>query len=393
MRERMLFLSAKNHQTQDPEGDIRTGRFLEILQEKYEIDHLVYRNSSRELSVTGGSQFTAYKERGAVTSRRTKLRSLYKLRDYAYRSSAGKDMRDNLTELCRSNTYSHVFISHSLLQNCIDIIRHLLPEATIITDAYRFKGGMSIGEAVGKRVLINPYQKLNAALVRRDERNLLNKTGLLLATSEWDALSFKSLSFADASKVHVVPHFIDMHQYEYTEPVPKENSIVLYWDMNTSPGKQVALLFFHKIYSRIKAKVPDVRCYIVCREVPPEVAELGKEDNSINITGPLENASEYIRKAKAVIAPLLDNCGARMSVLESWALRTPVVSSTKGSEGLNCEHNRNILLASTAKDAVDHIVTLLQDSGLGSLIADRAHQTLLKHYEANSVRAKILSLV
>ncbi|MRN56230.1 glycosyltransferase family 4 protein [Paenibacillus monticola] len=397
MRERMLFLSAKNHQTEDLEGDIRTGRFLEILQEKYEIDHLTYWNSSKELSVTSGPAFTMYKERRAeaVASQRTKLRSLYKLRDYTYRSNPGKDMRDTLTGLCRSNKYSHVFISHSLIQNCMDIIRHLIPKAIIITDAYRSMDGRGVGETMGKRRISRPYHKLNAVLVRREERNLLNKTGLLLATSEWDALSFKSLSFADACKVHVVPHFIDIHQYQYRdrEPVFKENSIVLYWNMNTRPGKQVALLFFREIYSRIKMKVPDVRCYIVGREVPTEVAEQAEEDESIIITGPVEGAAEYIRRSKAVFAPLLDNYEARNKVLESWALRTPVVSSTKGSEGLNCKHNHNILLANTAMDAVDNIVTLLKDSGLGTIIADRAHQTLLKHYEANSVRAKILSLV
>lgn len=393
MRERMLFLSAKNHQSEDLEGDIRTGRFLEILREKYEIDHLDYGNSSWEMSVTGEDVLPAQKKRGVVTSRRAKLRSLYKLRHYTYRSHAGKDIRGTLTELCRTNNYSHVFISHSLLRNCIDMIRHLIPEAAIITDAYRFRGGMSVVEAVGKRGITKPYHKLNAVLVRREERNLLNKTGLLLTTSEWDALSFKSLSFADASKVHVVPHFIDMHQYQFAEPVQKENSIVLHWNMNTSLGKHIALLFFHKIYSRIKAKVPDVRCYVIGCEVPPEVADLANEDESIIITRPLESAAEYIRRAKAVIAPLMDDCGARMRVLESWALRTPVVSSNEGSEGLNCEHNRNILLASSEADTADNVVSLLQDSELGAIIADRAHQTLLKYYEANSVRAKILSLV
>lgn len=393
MQERMLFLSAASHQIVDLEGEIRTGRFLDILRGKYEIDHLVYGNSLRELSETGGPALTVYKERGAVTSRRAKLRSLYKLRHYSYRSNAGKDMRATLTELCRLNKYSHVFISHSLFGNCIDRVRNLIPNATIITDTYRFRVSNLLGEANKKRGIGKPYRILNAALVRREERNLLNKTDLLLATSEWDALSFKSLSFTDACKVHVVPHFIDIHPYEFAEPVLKENSIVLYCNMNTSLGKQAALLFFYKIYSRIKAKVPDVHCYIVGREVPSEVTALVKEDESITIIGPVESVTEYIRRAKAVIAPLTDNSGSRLRVLESWALRTPVVSSTKGSEGLNCEHNRDILLASTAADTADNVAALLQDSELGVIMADRAHQTLLKHYEANTVRAKILSLV
>jgi glycosyltransferase involved in cell wall biosynthesis len=277
--------------------------------------------------------------------------------------------------------------------DCIDVVYSVLPEATIITDIQRLESSQSEGKAAGKRGLSRRYHKLNAALSRRDERKLMNKTGLLLTASEWEALSFKALSFADAGKVHVVPQFISLDEYQYSEPAVKENAVLLHWNMHTSQGRNAALTFYKKVYPLVKAKIPDCKCYIVGSEVHPEVAALAKLDPSVLIVEDSRSAHEYIRRARAVVASLRDGCGGQLKILEAWALRTPVVSGLKSAEGLYCEPGRNILLASTTGEIADHVVQLLQTPELGAIIADQAYRTLLKHYEADNIKAKVLSLV
>ncbi|MFD1904583.1 hypothetical protein ACFSQ7_11720 [Paenibacillus rhizoplanae] len=41
----------------------------------------------------------------------------------------------------------------------------------------------------------------------------MDKTNVLLATSEEDALSFKALAPSQSHKVHVIPNFIRMEDY------------------------------------------------------------------------------------------------------------------------------------------------------------------------------------
>ncbi|KGE18301.1 glycosyltransferase family 4 protein [Paenibacillus wynnii] len=364
MRKRMLFLSAKNLQTEDLEREIRQRGILGILLERFNIDLLTYGNGDLEYSTHCGPALVIHRVR--------------------------KGMNGTIKELCQSNEYSHVFISHSLLGNCINLIKHILPDATIITDAYRSDSDQPV-KITFKNMAI--HHKLNAARARWNEQRLMNKTGLLLAVSEWDALLFKALSFKNAPKVHVLPHFIDMNQYNDTEPTSKENMIVLHWNMNTTQGKNAFQKFYHTIYPSVKVKVPDVQCFIVGSEVSAEVRRLVKEDESVVITGPLADPGRYIRRAKAFIAPLQEGCGSRSKILESWALKTPVVTSYQGSERLICQNNRNILLAHNTIEFAEKVVRLLEDPKLGSIIADRAHQTLLNHYEANSVKAKVFSLI
>lgn len=394
MRERMLFLSAQNQSAEDLEGEMRTGSILEILLGKFDIDLLTCTSAHKDMSTNNGTALTVHYINGSSSSWKSMLNPLHKFRNFTNRSHTDKDMKSTIMELCRSNNYRHVFISHSLLGNCIDMVRNLLPKASVITDTYRFESGLAAGKEMGKPSSSNPYHKLNEALVRRNKRRLMNKTGVLLATSEWDALSFKSLSFADARKVHVVPHFIKMNEYDaFTEPVAKENSMVLYWNMNTRQGIKAAHNFFKKSYPLIKEQVPDIKCYITSQAVHTEVLALIREDASVVITGHLKPSADYIRRAKAVLVPILEGGEVSRNILESWALKTPVVTSSTICERLNCEHNRNILLANTSVDVVASVITLLKNPEMATIIADRAHRTLLKDYEVNYVKNKILSLV
>lgn len=395
MREKMLFLSAQSRYPEDLEGEIRTENFLDILLERFDIDLLEYCHCRRELAVEPGPALTVHQVKRSSASQRSLLHPLSKLRSHSPLIGNDKSLRSEITEMCRLNTYSHVFISYYMLSNCLDILSSLLPEAVIITDAHRFGSGMLENRAAGKRGISKSYHKLNAALIRREERRLMNKTSLLLTATEWDALSFKALSFADAGKVHVIPPYIDLKEPAYAsgETVNKEKSIVLHWNMNTSQGKNVALLFLKKIYPLVKAEVPDFRCYLISEEVHPEVAALALNDASIEIVREYEHTADYIRRASAVAAFLREGCGGQIKILEAWALRTPVVCSLSGSEELICETGRDILLAGTSAVFAGQLVKLLTTPELGYIIADQAYRTLLKHYAAEGVREKVLSLV
>lgn len=392
MRERMLFLSGQSH-PEDLESEIRTDRLLGILLEKFDIDLLEYCHCDQESPFKPESSLKVHRVKRAEGHRSMRTNPLNKLRSSAFKADACKNFRAELAGLSRQNVYSHVFISHNLLINCIDMVSSFFPDAAIITDAARPVSYLSEGKAAGKRGLSRRYHQLNAALFRREERKLMNKTGLLLTATEWEALSFKALSFADAGKVHVIPPCIDLNDYQFDTPAVKENGVFLHWNMHTNQGRNAAIVFYRRVYPLIKAKVPDCKCYIADGEPHPEIAALAKSDPSVVIVEDRRLEGEYIRRARVVVASLREGSGGHSKILEAWALRTPVVAGLKGSEKLICEPGRNILLADTTGGIADEIVKLLQTPELGAIIADHAYRTLLKHYEADNVKAKVLSLV
>ncbi len=393
MREKLLFISAENPFPQDSGGKLRTGNILNILLDKYDVDLLTYRNSRPGDEKNEAPGLAVHEVGRTVNYRKAMLRSLYKRRNSSYMSHVDVDMRGKIGELCRQNSYGHVFISHSLLGSCIDIVREVLPGTVIITDAHNFESGLSAQLAAKKKGLAKLFYTLNAGWTKKDELKLMDKTNLLLTTSEQDGLAFKSLSSQNSHKVHVIPNFIRIEDYPANTGISKENWIILPGNMNYFPNINAASYFNREIYPLIKAKVPEIKWYIVGRDVHPEVAALAEKDPSIVITGYVDSVADYVRKAKVVIAPLREGSGTRLKILEAWALKTPVVSSTKGAEGLLYEHSRNILIADDPVTFADSVIQLLHDHERGIVLADRAYKTLLDNYEAGSVREKLLSLV
>ncbi len=221
----------------------------------------------------------------------------------------------------------------------------------------------------------------------------MDKTNLLLTTSEQDGSSFKALSSKNSYKVHVIPNFIRIGDYRSKAEPEKEKWIILPGNMNYFPNVNAAVYFYRDIYPLIKAQVPEIKWYIVGRDVHPDVAALAEKDPSIVITGYVDSVADYVRKAQVVIAPLLEGSGTRLKILEAWALKTPVVSSTKGAEGLLYKHGSNIMIADDPVTFAGSVVQLLQDRKQGAMLAEQAHRTLMANYEADSVREKLLSLV
>ncbi|WP_249900316.1 glycosyltransferase family 4 protein [Paenibacillus sp. PK3_47] len=393
MRNKLLFISAENPFPQDSGGKLRTGNILNILLEKYDVDLLTYRNQKQGQQATPHRGLAIHEVGRSVSYRRAMIRSLYKWRNCSYMSHADVDMAGKITGLCGANPYKHVFISHSLLGFSIDIVRQVLPGAVIITDAHNFESGLSSQLAYKKKGISKGYFSLNARWTKRDERKLMEKTSLLLATSEQDGWAFKALSPGNSHKVHVIPNFIVISDYSRKAPALKEKWIILPGNMNYFPNVNAAAYFFRDIYPLIKAKVPEIKWYIVGRDVHPDVATLAQKDSSIVITGYVDSVADYVSRSQVVIAPLLEGSGTRLKILEAWALKTPVVASSKGAEGLLYEDSANIMIADDPVTFAESVVKLLQDQEQGAVLADRAFQTLMKHYEAGSVREKLLTLV
>ncbi|OBZ09843.1 hypothetical protein A8L34_21480 [Bacillus sp. FJAT-27264] len=392
MRKRLLFLSALTHSQEDGEGWIRTRSILEILLEKYDVDLLLYGNNyTADLPQAGGS-LTVHQVKMTGTLRGKKLGSLYTPGKRFYPGNTSKEMKLAIAELCHMNSYSHAFLSYNLPGSYLDILNRVQPGITLIMDAFQPRTGRTYLKSGRKRIFIKPYDHLNAARLRKDMQRTMNKTALLLTASEWDALSFKAVSFEDAGKVQVLPSFINLDKYEKAEPAFKEDGVVLHWNMSTPQGKRAALLFQQNILPVVREKVPGTKFYITSNSLEAEVVESLKEED-VFIAASTEEAIHYIRQSKVLFAPLLEGIEARPEILESWALKTPVVTTFRGSETLICEHKQNILTAKTFEEIAQSIVTLLKDQELGAIIADRAFQTLLKHYEFTDIKQKVLSLV
>ena len=95
-----------------------------------------------------------------------------------------------------------------------------------------------------------------------------------------------------------------------------------------------------------------------CRAAPPTWV--------LTVVGQVPSTEEELARGSVVVVPIRYGGGTRVKILESFAHRVPVVSTTLGAEGLDVEDGVHVLLADDPDEFAAAIVRLLGDPGYAS---------------------------
>jgi polysaccharide biosynthesis protein PslH len=79
----------------------------------------------------------------------------------------------------------------------------------------------------------------------------------------------------------------------------------------------------------------------------------------ITFTGYLEDVRPTVATSWINVVPLRKGGGTRLKILEALSLGTPVITTSKGAEGLDLEHQQELLVADSADVFADTILKVL----------------------------------
>ena len=113
---------------------------------------------------------------------------------------------------------------------------------------------------------------------------------------------------------------------------------------------------------------------------PPEVTVVGRVASMV----------PELARADLVAVPIRYGSGTRVKILEAFAHRLPVVSTTLGAEGLGLQGDRHLLIADVASAFAD---ACLEDHGLRERLTDEANRLFLERYQWVSGRERIRDLM
>jgi glycosyltransferase involved in cell wall biosynthesis len=137
--------------------------------------------------------------------------------------------------------------------------------------------------------------------------------------------------------------------------------------------------FLKDVFPLIQAKIPDVSFAITgdYKGVPTE--KLPKHQN-VQFTGYLQDVRPAIRQSWISVVPLRIGGGTRLKILESLALGTPVISTSKGAEGLELQPGRDIIIADTPAVMAAQVIGLLKDQALRNLLSENGKKIIAEKY-------------
>jgi glycosyltransferase involved in cell wall biosynthesis len=190
------------------------------------------------------------------------------------------------------------------------------------------------------------------------ERQWLPQFDEILTTSAIDAALVREI--VPGAGVSVYPNALP-----YVAPPPRAErlEIVFSGNLEYPPNIQAVLFFNDKVWPALQSRWPQLRWKILSRN-PAAIQSLAARDPRIVLTGFVDDAISVLAQSQVAIVPVLAGSGTRIKILEAWAARTPVVSTTLGAEGLQCRNGEHLLLADrpeTFATAVSELLALPDD--------------------------------
>lgn len=235
-----------------------------------------------------------------------------------------------------------------------------------------------------KNRLVKAMSWLQWKLFENYERLFIAKCDLLLAPSQADADFYQRL--APNIRTAIIPNAVDTENLRPLPP-PKEEpfSLIYTGTMAYPPNVQAVQSFCQEILPRIVKVIPPVRFYIVGKNPPLSVQKLRSE--RVVVTGCVDDMLPFWRKACVLVTPLKMGGGTRIKILEAMALGRPVVSTSKGCEGLDVLHGTHILVADDSEKFAHYVTRLLRDAKLCQDLTLAARRLVEEKYSFASIES------
>ncbi len=156
------------------------------------------------------------------------------------------------------------------------------------------------------------------------------------------------------------------------------------------PNIDAATFLINEILPQLRSRIPSVRVRLVgytseqvrALHHPPEVV----------VTGFVPEIEPELAMADLIVVPLRYAGGTRIKILEAFAHRIPVVSTTIGAEGIDAVRGREVMLEDSPAGFARACEELLTNAGLRQGVAEEAHRLFLARYRWDQIQEAVASL-
>lgn len=189
--------------------------------------------------------------------------------------------------------------------------------------------------------------------------------------------------------VEVIPNFINLADYSDIDVTPEQNSLIFTGPFRYFANHDAMVWFIQGIYPQIQRQFPDVHLTITGDHADLPLPQA----TNVTLTGFVEDVRPMVASSWVSLVPVRVGSGTRLKILEAMATGVPVVSTSKGAEGLEVNDGEHLLIADTAEDFAKNVVRLLKENELRQEIITRARNLVKMKYDMEAVIPQFERLV
>ena len=237
------------------------------------------------------------------------------------------------------------------------------------------------------------YFKLLAKRLKKFELKTINNYDFILPISSVDAEFYKSNK--NNKPILITPFGIDPEIYDeilnQTHLNSSSPNILFIGSLNWIPNQDGLIWFTDNCLPLIREQIPLTKLIVAGRNAPKWFKK-HIENKGCQIIENVENAHSFLLTDGIFIVPLFSGSGMRVKIIEAMALRKAIVSSPKGSEGINCTE-KEISIAETPQEFANSIIHLLNNRLQQNNLGNSAQELIKSDYNINKIADSVINFI
>jgi sugar transferase (PEP-CTERM/EpsH1 system associated) len=230
--------------------------------------------------------------------------------------------------------------------------------------------------------------------LRRTERYeswLLTQFDRVIVTSQADKEAFINLTTSPTNNwpLSVLPNGVDLDYFSPGGDDQREPAtLVISGKMSYHANVSMAMHLYQSILPLIWEHEREVKLWIVGKDPPPEIREIGKHP-AITVTGTVDDIRPYLRRATVAVAPLTYGAGIQNKVLEAMGCATPVVTTPRAVPALSVNPGEDILVAQEPLEFAKKVLMLIKDPDTQREVGEAGRQYVERNHRWDKVARQL----
>jgi len=188
-----------------------------------------------------------------------------------------------------------------------------------------------------------------------------------------------------SGKVHLLPSGVDTESFrKKVEPFIGAN-LLFTGSLDYFPNTQAVTHFCESCLLVIREAIPQVRLQVVGKNPTLQIERLLERTGNTWYSYNVRDIRPFYYQSSVFVVPLLTGAGTRLKILEAMAVGLPVVSTSKGCEGLGLQNGQGILIEDNPEAMAAGIIHLLNDSDFRNSMSRTAFEICNERFSWNGI--------
>lgn len=233
------------------------------------------------------------------------------------------------------------------------------------------------------------YYNFLAKRLKQHELSCIQSYDLTLAISQNDQSVFETLY----PEIPILLHPFGIRiQEEDLNPVLQDGEDLKIYHigaMDWRPNQDSVRYLLEDIAPQALKEIEGISFHIAGRYMGEEWFKYAQE--GIEIYGEVPSAEDFERDKDVLIVPLKSGAGVRIKIFQAMAAGKIVVTSPIGLEGIEAEHQKEVMIVESTADYIQAIKWLKEHPLEAKQIAENARQLIREKYNAQDNFEKLMS--